>query len=353
VTGRPERSSGRGRPSRHQVVGLGATLLFLGLAARVLVNSNSELLAAADAVTRLSRPWLLAAALAEMGSYLAYGLALRYLLLSAGDTDVALLPMSAVGVASQAAAYCLPGGVVVSGTVTFRRLSRRGVDPALTGWLLGISTALYMAALAVLALVGAEVAGDASSSVPDLRMTSLGLLGILAGVTLVLYLFRHLKLPRRTLRWCAAWLDGGLARLRSQQPNRATPVSNWVQQLSLIRMDAHSVVFAAILLLLVWVADASCLALAFLALGGAPPWRGLLLSYCAAQLAAMLPFTPGGLGVVEGSLTVALVAYGGSTQSALSAVLLYRLISFWGLLPAGAACYAALRWGEGRSVSVD
>jgi uncharacterized protein (TIRG00374 family) len=67
----------------------------------------------------------------------------------------------------------------------------------------------------------------------------------------------------------------------------------------------------------------------------------------------MLPFTPGGLGVVEGSLTVALVAYGGSTQSALSAVLLYRLISFWGLLPAGAACYAALRWGEGRSVSVD
>jgi len=37
-------------------------------------------------------------------------------------------------------------------------------------------------------------------------------------------------------------------------------------------------------------------------------WKGLLLAYGAGQLAADLPITPGGLGVVEGSLTIALVA---------------------------------------------
>jgi uncharacterized protein (TIRG00374 family) len=69
---------------------------------------------------------------------------------------------------------------------------------------------------------------------------------------------------------------------------------------------------------------------------GAPvPWRALLLAYAAGQLATNLPITPGGLGVVEGSLTIALVAYGGSETSTVAAVLLYRLISFWALLPAG------------------
>ena len=34
------------------------------------------------------------------------------------------------------------------------------------------------------------------------------------------------------------------------------------------------------------------------------PWRGILLAYGAGQLAVNLPVTPGGLGVVEGSLTV-------------------------------------------------
>ena len=54
--------------------------------------------------------------------------------------------------------------------------------------------------------------------------------------------------------------------------------------------------------------------LAFEAVGVDVPWRGVLLAYAAAQLATNLPITPGGLGVVEGSLTVALVAFGGAAR---------------------------------------
>jgi len=46
--------------------------------------------------------------------------------------------------------------------------------------------------------------------------------------------------------------------------------------------------------------------------------------------------------VVEGSLTLALVAYGGTGQSTLAAVLLYRLITYWALLPVGAAAHVTL-----------
>ena len=97
-----------------------------------------------------------------------------------------------------------------------------------------------------------------------------------------------------------------------------------------------------------WIADCGCLAFAFLAVGSPVPWQGLLLAYCAAQLAVNLPITPGGLGVVEGSLTVALVAFGGGRAPTVAAVLLYRVISFWLPLPTGAGCYVALARGRRR-----
>jgi hypothetical protein len=76
--------------------------------------------------------------------------------------------------------------------------------------------------------------------------------------------------------------------------------------------------------------------------GSGVPWKGLLLAYAAGQLASNLPITPGGLGVVEGSLTVALVAFGGGQVGTVAAVLLYRLISFWAMLPIGYASFGVL-----------
>ena len=84
-----------------------------------------------------------------------------------------------------------------------------------------------------------------------------------------------------------------------------------------------------------WLLDCACFAMMFLALGAPIPWKGLLLAYGAGQLAASLPITPGGLGVVEGSITVALVAFGGPEASTAYAVLLYRIISFWMILVVG------------------
>ncbi len=98
-----------------------------------------------------------------------------------------------------------------------------------------------------------------------------------------------------------------------------------------------------------WILDCGCLASSFLAIGAGIPWRGLLLAYGAGQLAANLPITPGGLGVVEGSLTIALVQFGGAEASTVAAVLLYRILSFWAELPLGWATWGVLVWW-GRSV---
>jgi hypothetical protein len=91
-----------------------------------------------------------------------------------------------------------------------------------------------------------------------------------------------------------------------------------------------------------WAFDCAALATSFLAVGAEVPWRGLLLTYGASQLAVNLPITPGGLGVVEGTMTIALVAFGGSERSIVPAVLCYRIVSFWGFLPVGWSSWAVM-----------
>ena len=58
---------------------------------------------------------------------------------------------------------------------------------------------------------------------------------------------------------------------------------------------------------------------------GAPaPWGGLRLAHGVSQVVAVMAIAPGGLGAVEGSLTVVLVAYGAARGPALAAALVHR-----------------------------
>jgi len=78
-----------------------------------------------------------------------------------------------------------------------------------------------------------------------------------------------------------------------------------------------------------WLADAAVLAVSIRATGAAVPWHDMLLVYGSGIAAQSLNITPGGLGVAEGTLSLALIATGLRASQALAAVLLYRLASFW------------------------
>src|SRR4029077_18369052 len=91
-------------------------------------------------------------------------------------------------------------------------------------------------------------------------------------------------------------------------------------------------------------ADAAVLAVSIHAAGATVPWHDLLLVYGSGIAAQGLNITPGGLGVTEGTLSLALVATGLGTSQALAAVLLYRLASFWLVALAG---WLVLLWLRG------
>ena len=82
---------------------------------------------------------------------------------------------------------------------------------------------------------------------------------------------------------------------------------------------------------------------ALAAVGGLPRPSLALLAYTAASLLAMVPITPGGLGLVEAGLTGTLALAGVRPAQAVLATLLYRLASYWIPILAGPVAYGLFR----------
>jgi uncharacterized membrane protein YbhN (UPF0104 family) len=314
------------------------------LAGRVLYDNSDEVLTAADTLSHPRWSWVIVALAAEAVGYLLRGAAYA-VVLRAGIAHVTkgagagripgVLALSGAVLAGDAAAYCLPLGFAASGVVVFGVLRRRQVDMTVSGWMYAVCTLLYTASIALLTLLAVQLAGSADP-IPGLWEVSIGLLAalVLAGLTYVL-------VRRRRRRSASAspvdpGADGSGSRVRRWVRSRTA-------ELRRIRLPPRTGLIAFVLLTLSWLCNIVVLAVAHEAVDGAPPWAGLLLAYCASQIAAAVPLTPGGLGVVEGSLTLALVAFGGAEQVTLAAVLLYRLVTYWICIPLGGLAWLALR----------
>src|SRR4029079_4474596 len=75
-----------------------------------------------------------------------------------------------------------------------------------------------------------------------------------------------------------------------------------------------------------WIADVGCLLFACYATGGHPSLAGVTVAYAAARAVGSIPLMPGGLLVVEAVLVPGLVSSGMTLASAISAMLIYRLV---------------------------
>ena len=84
-----------------------------------------------------------------------------------------------------------------------------------------------------------------------------------------------------------------------------------------------------------WAFDYATLLAALAAVGATPRPALVLLAFCAAQVLAQIPVTPGGLGFVEAGLTATLALAGVGAGNAVLATFAYRLFAYWLQLPAG------------------
>ncbi|MCU1529308.1 MAG: hypothetical protein JWP75_3071 [Frondihabitans sp.] len=93
-----------------------------------------------------------------------------------------------------------------------------------------------------------------------------------------------------------------------------------------------------------WLLDAAALWVVLAAFGSPVSIGAVLTVYGVGSILAMLPITPGGIGVVEGVMVPALIAFGVPAPLALLGVVGWRLMEYWLPIPLAGVAYVSLRF---------
>jgi uncharacterized protein (TIRG00374 family) len=316
-------------------VRVGLTLLALGALIVLVVTQRSVIASSMGTLGHMSLVWLPAALALEWASIAAFARMQRWLF-RAGHKSATQRSVMATTVAGNAISVSVPlAGPQLGTAFAFRRFRRMGIDAALAGWALVVSGVVASLAAGLLIIAGAVLSGNDAAETTGATGGILGV-GILAVATVAL---QRPALQRAVERWLVWTLERAqrVLHLRHRSPREA--ITEFITRLRTLRLRRTDWARVLGLALANWLTDAGVLVVSILAVGGTVPWRGVLLAYGVRIAAGTISITPGGLGVVEGALAVALMGVGMQRPSAVAAVLLYRFISFWMVTGVGWTVY--------------
>lgn len=308
-----------------------ATVFGLGALTVLVVVERHTLRESIAVFGHLSWQWVLVAVLAETLSMAAFGLAQRHLVVVVGHA-APLGHAVRTAYAGNAISTSIPFVGSQLGTVfTFRAYRRHGIDGPTVAWALAIAGVLGAIASNLISGTGALISGSPFAT------------GAIAGSSTVV-------LTTAAVAWWAFRRES----MRPRVTRRAIRIVTWRQRVTkqsfgdpaeivrvgFERFDAlrpprveYAKVFAYgfVNSLL----DVAALGLCILAVGAGVPWTRLILVWVAGSAAKGVPFTPNGVGFVEGAIALALVGSGLHPAVATAAALLYRVVSFWMLVGLG------------------
>jgi uncharacterized protein (TIRG00374 family) len=275
------------------------------------------------AISALDRPdvsWLGVAVVMELMSMGAFARVQRRML-SAGGANVSMRRMAALTYAANAVSVCLPGGTALSSGYVYKRLRSWGATVPAAGFTLVASGVLSTASFASLAVVCAVLAGGAALS-SVLIVAGVSVAAVLAWLVrprrkldlLVRAVGSSLKLVNRIMHRAPETGLVGLRRIAGEMSEIKPRYRDWLAGFGFAGMN--------------WLADLACLVASCHAVGaGRSSLVLVMVAYVAGMSTATISPLPGGLGVADAAMIVALTRGGASTVSATAAVLLYRLIS--------------------------
>jgi hypothetical protein len=318
-------------------IGLGAFILLL------LVGQRGEFSGALHHLDHLNYAWASGAVLAEVLSIVGYGF-LQQRVLQWSGAEISLRSLTLVSLANNAIAYSVPGEPAVSSAYRYRFFRRHGASGASAGWTILTILIAQAIGMSLLLLIGVLVALTGHTGVQARGTVIVGLfVVVIAGAFLVRrdlllrFLGRIVRLFRRIT-----------GRPRGDVMKR---IESTLQRMHEIPLSSAAAIGLVIMATALWLMDFVILLCCFGAIHAPIPWSGVLLAFGVSQIIASLPLIPGGLGIVEGSLAVILVAYGAKKVPALAVVLVYRLLTFWLVIIVGWVSIGVIEWGVRRSVN--
>ena len=280
--------------------------------------------------------WLLAGVGLEAAALLSYAQLTRAVLPQKGNPS--LFDTLRIDLSTLAVSHVVPGGSAAGTSLGYRMLTEAGVSGADAGFAVatqGIGSAVVLNVLLWVGLVISLPTRGFNPLYGTAALVGIVLLGSFAG--LVLLLTRGEAHATRVLRSVARRVPG----LDEQAVHDV--VARLAARLRELA-DDRRLLFAAVGWAAAnWLLDAASLWVFLLAFGHTMSPDGLIVAYALANVLAAIPVTPGGLGIVEGVLTSALVGFGSPRGPAILGVLGWRLVNFWLPIPAGAVAYLSLR----------
>jgi uncharacterized protein (TIRG00374 family) len=326
VEGAIERGTAEQRP-RSRLKRRLFWLVVTGVSLYLVAPSVLEVLRSWRRIREVGLEWLLVMA-ALQGATLACLWALQRLALHVRGWYA----VASSQLAGNALSKIAPGGGAMGAALQYRMLVQAGLSraPVVAGLtaasLLVFAVVLALPVLALPALARGAVDRDL------LEATVVGLVVFVAlfalGVLMVVF--------DRPLRW----VGRAIQRIRNRLRRGTEPLTGLPRRLIRERDRIVGTLGATWKRALAatigrWAFDYLTLLAALAAVGSHPRPALVLLAFCAAQLLAQVPITPGGLGFVEAGLTATLSLAGVAAGDAVLATFAYRLFSYWLMLPLG------------------
>ena len=288
-------------------------------------------------LSTLSPVWFSVAVAAELASFTCNFALQRLALRTRGWFAVVT-----AGLAGNAVTDSLPGGDAAGAAVQFSMLTTAGFDTDTAAGGLTAFSLLGVGGLLALPIVALPTILAGAPISPGLAHTAL--LGI-AGFVLfaifgavLLYADRPLTVIGRAAQGLRNWVT------RGHRPPMTGLDKRLLAERDTIRTVLGQKWWQAALLTAGRLGfDYGCLLAALRATGTSPRPSLVLLAYSAAGIIALLPLTPGGLGIIEASLSGLLILAGANPGDAFLATLAYRIASYWLPLLAGPPAYLLFR----------
>lgn len=246
-----------------------------------------------------------------------------------------------VNMSSLAVSHVVPGGTAPGTAVAYRLLSELEVPSGSVAFGLatqGVGSAVVLNAIFWLALLISIPLRGYNPLYGFAALAGVILFALFAGTVVLLTKGQH-----RALDTLHAWA----ARVPFVNPDRISAlVQTIADRLQILLRDRALLVHALEWAAANWLLDAASLWIFLFSFGHAVSPIDLLVAYGLANILAVIPITPGGLGVVEGVLIPTLIGFGTPGGIATLGVLAYRLVNFWLPIPIGGAAYVSLRVGR-------
>jgi uncharacterized protein (TIRG00374 family) len=276
------------------------------------------------AISAVDRPdvrWLVLAMITELVSMGAFAHVQRRMLF-AGGARVPMCRMAALTYAANAVSRTFPGGPALSAGYVFKRLTSWGASIPAAGFTLLASGVLSTLSFAVLVVVAAALAGNGG-------LSSLLVISGTSAVAIAALIARRHHKPDLLMRVASRGLVRVNRIMRRAPDAGVAGLHRVARELSAIKPRNRDWVAGFSFAGLNWIADLGCLLACCHAVGADGSSLALVtVAFIAGMSASGLSLLPGGLGVVDAAMIIALTQGGVSTVPATAAVLLYRLISF-------------------------